>query len=219
MRRRVSPMRWAASTRTSLAVMKGSSRINCRTNVAFFMPAFLERRASNRSSSSVKRTVKMAMTNRTMYVNCMSIDYSARSMAASDGLAPVTAEAQFDCAVITVIMSEMKIEIRRVGNSLGVILPKFALDSWGLGEGDFLELTERSIRPRASSILSVEILDEHKRKLAVAVASLFTPNLIRAHSLANLHRWRRNGVWVSAYDEWKEIMETSNDGALFAVML
>jgi antitoxin component of MazEF toxin-antitoxin module len=116
-------------------------------------------------------------------------------------------------------MSVMRIAIRRVGNSLGVILPKSALDSWGLGEGDFLELTERSLRPRASSTLSVEILDEHKRKLAVAVASLFTPNLIRAHSLGNLHRWRSNDVWVTAYDEWKEIMETSNDGELFAVML
>jgi antitoxin component of MazEF toxin-antitoxin module len=112
----------------------------------------------------------------------------------------------------------MKIEIRRVGNSLGVILPKFALDSWGLGEGDYLELTNRSIRPRAISF-SVEILDEHKRKLAAAVVSRFTPNLIRAHSLANLHRWRKNGVWVSAYDEWKEIMENPNDGELFAVML
>jgi antitoxin component of MazEF toxin-antitoxin module len=113
----------------------------------------------------------------------------------------------------------MKIEIRRVGNSLGVILPKFALDSWGLGEGDYLELTERSIRPRVKSSFSHEILDEHKRKLAAAVVSLFTPNLIRAHSLANLHRWQQNGVWVSAYDEWKAIMENSKDGELFAVML
>ena len=112
----------------------------------------------------------------------------------------------------------MKIEIRRVGNSLGVILPKFALDSWGLGEGDYLELTDRSIRPRAMSF-SVEMLDEHKRKLAAAVVSRFTPNLIRAHSLANLHRWQKNGVWVSAYDEWKEIMENSSDGELFAAML
>jgi len=112
----------------------------------------------------------------------------------------------------------MKIEIRRVGNSLGVILPKFTLDSWGLGEGDYLELTSRSIRPRAVSF-SVEILDEHKRKLAAAVVSRFTPKLIRAHSLANLHRWQKNGVWVSAYYEWQDIMENSNDGALFAVML
>jgi antitoxin component of MazEF toxin-antitoxin module len=112
----------------------------------------------------------------------------------------------------------MKIEIRRVGNSLGVIVPKFALDSWGLGEGDYLELTDRSIRPRVRSF-SVEILDEHKRKLAAAVVSRFTPNLIRAHSLANLHRWQKNGVWVSAYDEWKEIMENSSNGELFAVML
>jgi F0F1-type ATP synthase gamma subunit len=49
--------------------------------------------------------------------------------------------------------------------------------------------------------------------------SRFTPNLIRAHSLANLHRWQKNGVWVSAYDEWKEIMENSSNGELFAVML
>jgi len=61
-RKRGSPIRWAASANTSPAVMKGSSRINCRTNVAFFMPAFRERRASKRSSSSVKRTVRIAMT-------------------------------------------------------------------------------------------------------------------------------------------------------------
>jgi antitoxin component of MazEF toxin-antitoxin module len=113
----------------------------------------------------------------------------------------------------------MKIEIRRVGNSLGIILPKFALDSWGLGEGDHLELTARGIRPRVKSIFSPAILDEHKRKLAAAVVSLFTPNLIRAHSLANLHRWQQNGVWVSAYEEWRHIMNDSNDGELFAAML
>ena len=45
---------------------------------------------------------------------------------------------EIDSSVITVIISLVKIAIRRVGNSLGVILPKFALDSWGLGEGDFL---------------------------------------------------------------------------------
>jgi antitoxin component of MazEF toxin-antitoxin module len=112
----------------------------------------------------------------------------------------------------------MKIQIRRVGNSLGVILPKFALDSWGLGEGDYLELSERSIRPRSKSC-SVEILDEHKRKLAATVVSRVNPNLIRAHSLANLYRWKKSDVWVSAYDEWKEIMERSDDGELFAVML
>jgi antitoxin component of MazEF toxin-antitoxin module len=113
----------------------------------------------------------------------------------------------------------MKIEIRRVGNSLGIILPKFALDAWGLGQGDYLELTERSIRPCAKPAFSHETLDEHKRKLACAVASAFTPKLIRAHSVANLHRWRQNGVWVSAYAEWQEIMEGSSDGELFAVML
>lgn len=43
-----------------------------------------------------------------------------------------------------------------------------------------------------------DALDEHKRKLAAAVAARFSANAIRAHSLANLHRWlaggRRAGV-------------------------
>ena len=39
----------------------------------------------------------------------------------------------------------MKLTIRRIGNSLGVIVPKTALEIWGIGEGDTLELTERGI--------------------------------------------------------------------------
>lgn len=113
----------------------------------------------------------------------------------------------------------MKIEIRRVGNSLGVILPKVVLTRWGLGEGDALELTESGIRPRSPARPAHQLLDEHKRKLASAVVSQFPPSLIRAHSLANLHRWKLNGVWVSAYDEWKKIMLEGDDGELFSAML
>ena len=40
----------------------------------------------------------------------------------------------------------MKLLIRRVGNSLGVIIPRKALDLWGLGEGDHLELTALAFR-------------------------------------------------------------------------
>ncbi len=113
----------------------------------------------------------------------------------------------------------MKIAIRRVGNSLGIILPKATLESWKLGEGDHLELTRRGIHPAASRISAHEILDEHKRKLAVAVVSRFAPRLIRAHSLANLHRWKKSGAWVSAYAEWQRILRRTDDGELFAAML
>ena len=83
--------------------------------------------------------------------------------------------------------------IRRVGNSLGVILPKTSLDSWGVAEGDHLELTERGVRPVARGGFSTEQLDEHKRRLAAAVASRFPANLIRAHSL---------GEFASLEGEW-----------------
>lgn len=113
----------------------------------------------------------------------------------------------------------MKITIRRVGNSLGVILPKTTLDAWGLGEGDVLDLTERGLRPPAGAGFSQQALDELKRTLALAVVRRFTPQEIRAQSLANLHRWKSRGAWVPAYDEWQEIIVRGEDGALFAAML
>ena len=112
----------------------------------------------------------------------------------------------------------MKLTIRRIGNSLGVIIPKATLAAWDLGEGDGLELTERNISP--PMVLSAsQALDEHKRKLAAAVATRFPANHVRAHSLANLHRWKSADAWVSAYDEWQQILVSGDDGALFAALL
>lgn len=113
----------------------------------------------------------------------------------------------------------MKVLIRRVGNSLGVIIPKATLVEWGVKEGDALEIAGRSIRPPRSRTGSQDALDELKRQLAVAVTARCTANQIRAQSLANLERWKASGSWVSAYDEWRQLMETGDDGALFATML
>jgi antitoxin component of MazEF toxin-antitoxin module len=112
----------------------------------------------------------------------------------------------------------MKLALRRIGNSLGVIVPKETLHSWGVGEGDYLHLSERGIRPSKSQA-SHAVLDELKRSLSLAVIRRRTPQEIRAQSLANLHRWNGQGTWVSAYDEWKEILQKGDDGALFAAML
>lgn len=113
----------------------------------------------------------------------------------------------------------MKLQVRRIGNSLGVIVPKSALTGWGVGEGDTLELTERGIRPATPRGSSHLVLDELKRSLSLAVIRRCTPQEIRAQSLANLYRWKAQGMWVSAYDEWTEILEKGGDGALFAAML
>ena len=42
-------------------------------------------------------------------------------------------------------MSAEKIKIRRIGNSLGIILPQTALSALNLGEGDELFLSESSM--------------------------------------------------------------------------
>lgn len=115
----------------------------------------------------------------------------------------------------------MKIRVRRVGNSLGVLLPKWLLDSWEVGEGGELELGQRGIRPvTVRHGFSHGELDELRRLMAVAVVRRHTPREIRAQILANLHRWKRQGVWGRAYEEWLDIASDSDDdGRLFAAML
>lgn len=113
----------------------------------------------------------------------------------------------------------MATRIRRIGNSLGILIPKALLEQWGVGEGDEVELTAEGIRPKRRAGLSHQALDELKRAIALAVVRRFTPREIRAQILANLHRWRQQGVTVSAYDEWQKIAEEADDGALFAALL
>ena len=113
----------------------------------------------------------------------------------------------------------MKLPLRRIGNSLGVIVPKATLEAWNVGEGDALELTERGIRPTPRAGLSHQALDDLKRAIALAVVRRCEPGEIRAQILANLHRWKKQGAWVSAYDEWRDIARRGDDGELFAAML
>lgn len=113
----------------------------------------------------------------------------------------------------------MKLTLRRVGNSLGVILPKATLREWGLAEGDALELTDRGLKPPSRNGFSQQDLDELKRNLALAVVRRFTPREIRAQCLANLYRWKQQDAWVPAYDEWLQLIERGDDGELFAAML
>jgi antitoxin component of MazEF toxin-antitoxin module len=113
----------------------------------------------------------------------------------------------------------MKATVRRIGNSLGVLLPKSVLEGWGVGEGDRLEVSEYGVHPPRRHGSAQKRLDERKRQLAVAVVREFPTRLIRAQSLANLHRWKSQGTWFPAYDEWQRILEGPSDGALFAAML
>jgi hypothetical protein len=113
----------------------------------------------------------------------------------------------------------MRVAVRRIGNSLGVILPKATLDAWGVAEGDELELTERSLHPRTRGGFSHQELDQLRWSISLAVIRHCTPREIRAKSLANLHKWKQQGAWVSAFEEWQEIINSNDDGRLYAAML
>src|SRR5579872_4954273 len=113
----------------------------------------------------------------------------------------------------------MRVTLRRIGNSLGVILPKATLEAWDVSEGDELELTERSLHPQKYGGFSHQELDYLRLAISFAVVRNCTPREIRAKSLANLHKWKRQGVWVTAFDEWRKIVSSDDDGWLYAAML
>lgn len=61
-------------------------------------------------------------------------------------------------------------------------------------------------------------LDQQKLQTAKAVLQKHPISLIRKKSLANLDRWERQGVWVSAHDQWRSLMVSGSDEQLIAVM-
>lgn len=83
-----------------------------------------------------------------------------------------------------------QLTIRRIGNSLGVIIPRTALSLWGVGEGDALELTDSGIAPGTATRNKQVQLDRMKRLIALEVLRRRTLQEIRARSIANLERWK-----------------------------
>jgi hypothetical protein len=112
----------------------------------------------------------------------------------------------------------MKLTVRRIGNSLGVIIPRIVLDQWRLGEGDVLEVGEQGIGPGRKGLTKSD-LDGLRLERSLAIVRLFTPREIRAKGLANLHRWKANDSWGKVYEEWEEILKDPDDGRLYSAML
>jgi len=114
----------------------------------------------------------------------------------------------------------MRISIRRVGNSLGVVIPRATLARWGLQEGDSLDLTPDGLfPPRRRDGNAQRRLDEFKRNLALEVVRRIPIAEIRSASLRNLERWRSGGAWCSAYDDWQRLLERGSDAMVYAAMV
>jgi antitoxin component of MazEF toxin-antitoxin module len=113
----------------------------------------------------------------------------------------------------------MDLVLRRVGNSFGVIIPRPLLEAWGVGEGDVLQATVAGIAPPRKRRNAQDALDELKRAIAVEVVKRHPPQAIRERALGNLARWKKQGVWSKAYDEWQALLRSGDDGELLKAML
>jgi antitoxin component of MazEF toxin-antitoxin module len=111
----------------------------------------------------------------------------------------------------------MKVVIRKVGNSLGVLLPKELATQWGVGEGDFLTAGEDGIVPPPKKNTQL-VLDDLKLAISMEVVSRFTVDEIRKKSKENLARWKKQGTWGPAYTEWREVLD-QGDADLVKTMI
>lgn len=70
----------------------------------------------------------------------------------------------------------------------------------------------------ATAVNQQDVQDRRKLLMARRIIECFSLAMIRQHSLGNLDRWQNNGVWVSAFDEWREVLSQGSDERLIAVM-
>lgn len=63
-----------------------------------------------------------------------------------------------------------------------------------------------------------DVLDRKKLAMARLIAEKFKLSDIRQTSLGNIERWQTNGVWVSAFEEWRQLLTNGTDQQLLAVL-
>ncbi len=113
----------------------------------------------------------------------------------------------------------MKAVVRKVGNSLGVLIPRAIAESWGVREGDMLQIDDKGLWPMPRGPVGQQALDVLKRQIAGEVLAQFPLGVIREKSLANLARWKKSGAWCEAYDTWFALLKNPDDGRLYKAML
>ena len=64
-----------------------------------------------------------------------------------------------------------------------------------------------------------DALDSMKHRISCEVLARFSIGVIRQQARDNLARWRANGAWGQAYDEWHAIIESNDDQRLVARMV
>lgn len=64
-----------------------------------------------------------------------------------------------------------------------------------------------------------DVQDRRKLMMAKRINEKFSMSVIRSRSLENMERWKIKGVWVSAFDEWSQLLSQGTDQQVEAVML
>lgn len=110
----------------------------------------------------------------------------------------------------------MRVKVRRIGNSKGMIIPIEILREWGVDVGDEVDISGTMITP-LREVSKHELLDELRRRIALEVLSLYGLDEIRKKSLSNLSKWRSQGVWGKHYEIWLEVVH--DDDKLRRIMI
>ena len=76
-----------------------------------------------------------------------------------------------------------------------------------------------SIQKSVASNHAQAMLDQIKFRISCEILARFSVDQIRKKSFENLTRWKENGSWSLAYDDWMAILEKKDDRKLIASMI
>ncbi|NTB05900.1 hypothetical protein [Agrobacterium tumefaciens] len=113
-----------------------------------------------------------------------------------------------------VYMRPIEADTKQVVNSVRARLGSRRVKRHIVVNGTTVLVGERSQNVRNTH----DELDDKKLRMARLIVRQFSIATIRERCLANLRRWNENGVWVSAHDEWRTILERGSDEEVIAAM-
>lgn len=70
----------------------------------------------------------------------------------------------------------------------------------------------------SSSPNKQDLQDRRKLEMAWRIVTKYAFSDIRRISLENMERWQKNGVWVSAFEEWRQLLTEGTDQQVQAAM-
>lgn len=109
----------------------------------------------------------------------------------------------------------MKVKVRHVGNSLGILIPSNICKEMEIDVGRNLFICDQGVSFKNTH----KRLDDFRRNIFIEILSMFDLFDIRTYGINKLEQWRDQGVWSTLHQQWMDVLNCGSDDQLRKTML